>query len=372
MDLQRRTLLALATALPAIVSGAATTRFGRAAIDDFLRERMRAKGIPGAATAVVKSGRELCVAGFGKASIEFGVDADKNTVFAMASSSKMLAGLCAGVLTQSGSIELDAPVRRYLADLPARFDQVSISQLLSHTSGLGGLDRNPAFQTERNLRKGRNQFADERKLEFFTAEELISYGADVPFVEPPGTRWRYNQFPYFLFGQVVKRVTGRDYDAFVEEKIFEPLGMTSTTFGDHRAVVPRRTSTNYTRQFGPLQNFPLEYSPLFWPAAGCNTSAADALRLFAAFEPDRLLSSASLERLWRPAPLENGAVADYGLGFDLSRGAGRRRVGHEGGGCCYVSWFPEEGLGVAILLNLSGSGEDGIDTALAEKVLQSR
>jgi CubicO group peptidase (beta-lactamase class C family) len=368
--MQRRTVLALAAGLPALASTNATAQRGRSSIDDYIRERMRAKEIPGAATAIVRSGREVRVAAFGKASLEFGIDADENTLFPMASSSKILAGLSAGLLVQLGKIDLDSPIRQYLEELPSHFDAVRVSQLLSHTSGLGGLDRNPGFQTERDLRKRRSQFADQRKLEFFTPDELIAYGAEVPFVEPPGSLWRYNQFPYFLFGQIVWRVTGRDYDAFVEQSIFKPLGMTNTRFGDHRAVIPHRASTNYTRQYGPLQNFALEYSPLFWPAAGCNTSAADFTRLFAALEPNRLLSADILERLWRPAPLNDGGVANYGLGFDLAASGGRRRVGHEGGGCCYMCWYPEQRLGVAILMNLSGSGEDGIDSTLADRLLR--
>jgi hypothetical protein len=94
-----------------------------------------------------------------------------------------------------------------------------------------------------------------------------------------------------------------------------------------------------------------------------------AARLLAAFEPGRLLRADTLNRLWQRTRLADGTTHDYGLGFTVSTRNGRTWVGHEGGGCCYFGWWPAERLGIAILLNLSGSHEDGIETALADLIL---
>ena len=371
MDANRRIILGglgaaplLATAAQAVASTPAAGR-----IDAFIRARMAAKGIPGAALAVTRNGRLLRLAAYGQTSLELNIAATRQSVFAMASASKMVAGLAAGKLAEAGRLDLDASARTYLPELPETLAEVRVHQLLSHTSGLKGTGGNPDYVAALAERERREAYVGELKLDVFTDEEILRYGAAAGLQEPPGTRWRYSQFPYFLFGQIVGRLSGQAYPDYVQRAILTPLGITGARYGDHRTLVPGRQSTNYTRQFGPLQNFALKYTPGYWPAAGLNMSAADAARLLEAFTPDRLLRAETLDRLWQRARLAYGAARDYGLGFTVTTTNGRTWVGHEGGGCCYFGWWPAERLGIAILLNLSGSHEDGIETALADLIL---
>lgn len=372
MKASRRSVLAglgLAPLLAANVAHAQRRNPGQARIDAFIRARMEAKGIPGAAVAIVRAGRPATVAAYGQASLEFGVAATTRTVFAMASSSKLLAGLAAGRLAESGRLDLDAPARAYLPELPEALAAVRVHHLLSHTSGLRGPGGNPDYATALADRDRREAYVGELKLDVFTDEEILRFGAAAGLSEPPGTRWRYSQFPYFLFGQIVARLSGQAYADYVRQDLLAPLGITSARYGDHRTIVPGRSSTNYTRQFGPLQNFALKYTPGYWPAAGLNLSGADAARLLDAFTPGRLLRAETLDRLWRRTQLADGTERNYGLGCTVTTTNGRTWIGHEGGGCSYVGWWPAERLGISILLNLSGSREDGIEAALAELIL---
>ena len=371
MDANRRIILGglgaaplLATAAQAVASTPAAGR-----IDAFIRARMAAKGIPGAALAVTRNGRLLRLAAYGQTSLELNIAATRQSVFAMASASKMVAGLAAGKLAEAGRLDLDASARTYLPELPETLAEVRVHQLLSHTSGLKGTGGNPDYVIALAERERREAYVGELKLDVFTDEEILRYGAAAGLQEPPGTRWRYSQFPYFLFGQIVGRLSGQAYPDYVQSAILTPLGITGARYGDHRTLVPGRQSTNYTRQFGPLQNFALKYTPGYWPAAGLNMSVADAARLLEAFTPGRLLRAETLDRLWQRARLADGTGRDYGLGFTVTTTNGRTWVGHEGGGCCYFGWWPAERLGIAILLNLSGSHEDGIETALADLIL---
>ena len=371
MDANRRIILGglgaaplLATAAQAVASTPAAGR-----IDAFIRARMAAKGIPGAALAVTRNGRLLRLAAYGQTSLELNIAATRQSVFAMASASKMVAGLAAGKLAEAGRLDLEASARTYLPELPETLAEVRVHQLLSHTSGLKGTGGNPDYVAALAERERREAYVGELKLDVFTDEEILRYGAAAGLQEPPGTRWRYSQFPYFLFGQIVGRLSGQAYPDYVQSAILTPLGITGARYGDHRTLVPGRQSTNYTRQFGPLQNFALKYTPGYWPAAGLNMSVADAARLLEAFTPDRLLRAETLDRLWQRARLADGTGRDYGLGFTVTTTNGRTWIGHEGGGCCYFGWWPAERLGIAILLNLSGSHEDGIETALADLIL---
>ena len=372
MTTNRRAVLgAIGLAPLATLSSAAMARAARPAdrVDAFLRARMAAKAIPGAGLAVTRPGHPDKVAAYGLASIELGVAATDRTVFPMASASKMLAGFAAGKLAEMGRLDLDAPARTYLPELPATVAGVRVHHLLSHTSGLRGPGANPDFQAQQAKREGREAYVGPLRLDVFTDDEILRLGAAVAPAEAPGARWRYNQFPYFLFGLIVARLSGRSYAEFVAESLLRPLGIAGALYGDHRTLVPGRNPTNYTRQFGPLQNYGLKYTPGYWPAAGLNISPAEAVKLLAAFRPGRLLREETLDRLWRRARLNDGSEANYGLGFTVTTSNGRTWVGHEGGGCCYFGWWPDRQLGLAILLNLSGSHEDGIEAALAELLL---
>jgi CubicO group peptidase (beta-lactamase class C family) len=358
--------------LASLAYGASFERRGATpadAADAFLRARMEAKGIPGAGLAVSRGGAPDKVAAYGLASIEFGIAATARTVFPIASASKMLAGFAAGKLAEMGRLDLDASARTYLPELPEALAGVRIHHLLSHTSGLRGPGANPDFAAQQREREDREAYVGPLRLDVFTDEEILRFGAAAAPAEAPGARWRYNQFPYFLFGLIVARLSGRSYAEFVAEALLRPLGIIDARYGDHRTLVPGRNSTNYTRQFGPLQNYGLKYTPGYWPAAGLNMSAAEAAKLLGAFRPGRLLREETLHRLWRRARLNDGSEADYGLGFTVTASNGRTWIGHEGGGCCYFGWWPDQQLGLAILLNLSGSHEDGIEAALAGLLL---
>lgn len=368
MDWARRTFLGAAGLLP-LVGSASSAHATDDTVDQFMSERVQSAGIPGAGVAVVRGGRTLKCAGYGRQSLELDLPATAETVFAMASSSKMVAALVAGTLREAGRLDLDGSIRLYLPEAPDTWTDITVAHMLSHTSGLVGPTANPAFVEERTRRERTDAYAGDLKLDHFTDEELLHYGAAAPLRERPGSVWRYSQYPYFLFGLIVSRLTGQSYWDYAGTAVLEPLGMTRSSYGDHRTVVPGRLSTNYTRQFGPLQNFALRYTPGYWPAAGLNTSPADLTRLFEGLRPGRLLSANTLQRLWTPVTLSSGRVVNYGLGFTLTDHAGQRWVGHEGGGCCYVAWWPEAELGVGILLNLSGSKQDGIEQALGVRLL---
>ncbi len=364
MSLDRRNLLALAAVAPS----AAAARGRSDPIDAYVAQRMKTKGIPGAVLAITRQGRTVKLKAYGLAEIETNRSMTTASVLPMASASKMLAGLSAMLLVEAGKLDVEAPAAVYLPELKANHPEVLVCQLLSHTSGLVGPGGAPGWSAEADRRKDSGLFADPRHLEYFTKAEEIAAAAPLPAKEPAGSKWRYNQYPYLLIAEIVERLTGEVYDAFVQHRILDRLGMKATAFGDHRTVIPNKRSTNYTREFGPLQNFALDYSPSYWPAAGCNTSGADAVKLMSAFRPGVLVRRESLERLWRPSPTATG-VAQYGLGFDLEKLGERRWVGHEGGGCCYIGWQPETELGVALMLNLSGSKEDGVDREIAKRVL---
>jgi CubicO group peptidase (beta-lactamase class C family) len=364
--LNRRTLLQLAAASSVAAVEAHATPSSDDEIDAYVRERMRVKGIPGAGIAITRKGYPPKLTTFGIADLETGRLARLNDVYPMASVSKVLTAITAMKLVEAGKIDLDAPASRYLPEAKSDLPQnILVRHLLSHTSGLVSPEENPVYAAELRKRKEAGSFADSRKLEYFTPTEMIGFAPKRR--AKPGEEWRYNQYPYLLFGLIVANLTGKSFDAFVQDAILDPLGMASTAYGDHRSLIPSRRPANYTRETGTLQNFMLEYPPSFWPAAGCNSSAPDMAKLLSALKPGGLLSARSLKTMSERTTLLNGRMIGYGLGVSVDTTAGHTWFGHEGGGCCYVGYWPQEGLGVAVMFNMSATKEDDIASEVAAR-----
>jgi D-alanyl-D-alanine carboxypeptidase len=222
---------------------------------------------------------------------------------------------------------------------------------------------NPRYAAEERLRRDGGRFADAEKLDYFTARERVGYLAELPLRSAPGAQWSYNQPGYILLGAIIERVTGQPFAAFMRSRLFEPLGMRSARYGDSRVVIARRRQVAYTRQYGPFQNWLWPYATSDYPAAGLNMRAADAARLFSALDRG-LLRPATCARMWDEVATDDGKRSGYALGWTVNDLRGRKVVGHEGGGCAWISHAPSERLTVVVLSNLAGSGAD-----LGEKTL---
>jgi len=152
---------------------------------------------------------------------------------------------------------------------------------------------------------------------------------------------------------------------------FRSQAWTLLSSGDSRVVVPRRRQVAYTRQFGPLQNWLWPYSTSDYPAAGLNMSALDVAKFFRALTTGQLLREATIESMWARVQLESGERAKYAQGWTVGEIAGRKAVGHEGGGCAWVSHVPSVGVTVIVLSNLAGSRAD-LGDKLAGHLIQAR
>ena len=359
MRILRRALIAIAL----IVPGAAVAQTGAGPadateqVDRYLQLQMQRLQIPGLAVAVVKDGRLVLERHYGTASIEFGVPVSTDTVFAINSVTKAFTGVAAMRLVEAGRLDLSAPVDRYLADLPEAWRAVTIRQLLSHTSGLPDLLRAPTVETDA------------------AAAWAWVLAQDIRF--PPGERFNYCQTNYTLIQRVVNQLEGRAPDAPLAEEQLAIAGMADTRYGDAYSVIANRAPTYRWTLGGPMiagyraasatsPGVMTAVSERFLPfrraSSGLNSSAGDLARWLIAIQDGKILSAASLETLWTPVAFNDGSKGQWGLGWQvLARGA-HRSVGMTGGGRAAVSLYPEDGVGVVILTNLTGSyPEDMID-----------
>ena len=169
---------------------------------------------PGGAVMVIQAGRILHWAAYGLADIERRVPNTPHTIFRLASITKSFTALAIMMLAEEGKLAYDDPVARHLPELARLGDAVTIRRLLHHTSGLP----DPALHVLLAAQNPMPSNADQLALLAETGELLF----------PPGDRFRYGNMAYEILASVVERLSGQSYDAFLQQRVFGPLGMTST------------------------------------------------------------------------------------------------------------------------------------------------
>src|SRR5919112_2069143 len=193
-------------------------------VDDYVREQMRLRHVPGLALAVVRDGRVLKERGYGLASVELEVPASPATVFEIGSVSKQITAACVMLLVEEGKVGLDDPVSKYIAESPEGWRGVTVRHLLTHTSGIKNYNGLAGFELTEHLTR---------------AEFVKRIGAHPPLFAP-GEAHSYGNVNYSLLGYVVEQASGKPYWQFVAERIFKPLGMASTHDRDPRYVLKNR------------------------------------------------------------------------------------------------------------------------------------
>jgi CubicO group peptidase (beta-lactamase class C family) len=323
--------------------------------DEFIRAEMQKRNIPGAAVAVLRNGELLRAQGYGLANVELNVPVSTSTVFQLQSITKTFTAAATLMLVEQGAIRLDDKITQYLSDLPEAWHEITVRQLLSHTSGLKDFINEPTV----NLR-----------LDAAPAE-IIKSLADKPLNFTPGEKFRYSNTGYQLLGMIIAKVSGKEWGTFLHETLFAPLGMTDTRVVVLNELVPNRAA-GYLNIRGRLQNGNfIAPSILSYPGGGIQSTVVDLSKWAAALDTERLLKASTLEMMWTPARLSDGSTAPYGLGWFLGNYQDHRFVQHTGshmtGFGTALTRFPDDRLSVIVLTNQNGSNSAEIANKLASR-----
>ena len=326
-------------------------------LDDFIQAEMARRHIPGLSVAVVRDGRVVRAKGYGVANAELSVPATENTVYQLASVTKQFTATAVLMLVEEGKIGLDDKVHKYLTTLPTAWSAVTVRQLLNHTSGIKSYTSVPDFS--------------KTAREDYTKDEIIKLVADAPPDFAPGEKWSYNNTGYFLLGMLIEKVSGKEYGAFLNERIFQPLGMTSTRVNDKSEIIRNRAS-GYTRRNGALRNG--EYvSPTQPYAAGALVSTVtDLAKWDAALYTEKLLKRATLDQMWTPTKLNDGEAEGYGFGWSVDSYRTRKRISHGGGIPGFdtnISRFVDDKLTVIVLANSDNASADTLASGIATQYI---
>ena len=307
----------------------------RARLQERLDAHREAAGAPGAALAVVlPGGQELGVCS--------GLSRRADPSSPLTSGDRMLSGsvgktYCAAIamlLTEEGTLDLDAPIARYIGDrdwfsrLPSA-DAITARMLLNHTSGLREHVTSPAFIDALRAHPDRD----------WTPEQLVAFALDQAPLFPAGQGWSYADTNYVLLGLIIEAITGSAYNDLLRDRLLEPLGLVFTDPSDRPdlwGLIP-----GYTDPANPF-GFPEQtahdetycVNPQFeYTGGGTITTAADLARWADHLYAGRVVSTDSLGQMGQGVTCSLGPDIRYGLGTIIWPSAHGPAWGHSG-------WFP--------------------------------
>lgn len=325
-------------------------------VDSFVADYMKKNHIPGLSLAVVKEGKIVMAKGYGLANVETMHRASAESVYQLASVTKQFTATLTMMMVEEKKIGLDAKITQYLPDLPKAWGEVTVRQLLNHTSGIYSYTSLPDFFESGNSR---------RELDL---KRIIEMVGNKPLDFAPGTDWRYNNTGYYLLGGILEKVSGKRYGDLLAERIFKPLGMQNTRLNDMRAIVPNRVM-GYSWNGTMLLNGEYVSPSQPYSAGAMLSTVLDMAKWDAALYGEKLLSQKSLKEMWSPTPLPTKQPFGYGFGWMVSNKNKHRIIEHGGGipgYATHIARFVDDKLTVIALLNQESGGAERVAMKVAE------
>ena len=316
--------------------------------DDFYNS-LKGKEAPGIAVLVAKDGKVLYSKGFGYADIKNKILITPETKFRIGSVTKQFTAAAILKLQENNLLSVGDKLSKFIPDFP-RGNEVTIHQLLTHTSGIHSYTNNPDFIT--NVTKT------------ISPDSLVNLIKKDPYDFNPGEKWVYNNSGYFILGYIIGKVSGMPYSEYLKKNFFNPLHMENT--GVHYAGIKlQHEAKGYAKNSGKYDEA-VNWDMSWAGGAGAIYSTVDDLRKWnEALYNGKVLKEESLKAMLIPVVLNNGekAVPLYGYGIGFGKYRGEDIVSHSGGLHGFVTqlaYYPKEKMTVVMFYN-NGAPEANFD-----------
>jgi CubicO group peptidase (beta-lactamase class C family) len=354
-----RVLVAVACGIASAVLGctvaAADDGPDLVAIDRYVRSEMDAQRIPGLALGIVHGDRIVHVQGFGEAD-RSGRQVTPETPFLIGSVTKSFTALAIMQLSETGQVQLDAPVQRYLpwwrvAD-PDASTRVTVRHLLYQVSGLSKATGN-AYATSGDTHDS-------------ALEDRVRALRDAELTEPVGATWQYSNANYWTLGMIVQAVSGQSYETYIQQHIFVPLQMrNSYTSGTEAEQNGLPTGHRYWYGFPVASEVPFDRGGL--GSGGLSSSAQDMTRYLGLYLNQGRVGGTALVSPAGAAELQRAGVptgldgVSYAMGWDVGAAHGLPTISHDGSGFdshANVVLIPDRQWGVVVMENGENSPDE--------------
>jgi len=301
-------------------------------VDEYINAHMKMGNFSGS-VLIAKEGKILVSKGYGIANHELDVLNTPQTKFRLGSVTKQFTAMAIMQLQEKNLLNVNDPIKKYLPDYPSG-DKITIHHLLTHTSGIPNFTDFPEFeQTERMPSP---------------IDKTIETFKNKPLEFAPGDTFKYSNSGYILLSYIIEKVSGKSYEDFVKENIFQPLNMTSTGY-DHNETILKNRASGYTMSDSVLVNAP--YVDMTTPtgAGGLYSTTEDLYLWDRALYTEKMVGKSSLEKML--APFKEG----YGYGWFIDELFGRKRVHHGGlirGFATNITRYVNDDVCIIVLMNL--------------------
>lgn len=288
----------------------------KARIDSIALAKVQEYQLVGLSVGVVKDNEIFFAKGYGTRQLDTDQPVTENTIFHVASVSKLFTALAVMELMNEKKFSLDTPVTDILSNLNYSDDQVnqvSVKQILNHTSGLPDIYNYDWKSNHREVSSLRNYFK-KKKLKTRTT---------------PGTTYAYSNLAYDLLGLVVEELSGQSFEDYVKQNLLAPVGMTQSDFRYFLIPETLRTKPHtMSRTSGKISERPVyPYNREHGPSSTLNASAKELSLWMSHF-----LEALDTNELYQRMLVNSTEASEYiGLGFHLIKLNGLKAVGHFGG-----------------------------------------
>lgn len=313
-------------------------------VDEYMKSAVEVERFSGS-ILIARDGQPIVNKSYGMANVELDVPNKPKTVFRLASITKQFTATAIMMLQERGKLDVSDSFCKYLTECPEAWQQITIRQLLTMTSGISGVTA--------------MELGPLRGLPVPWDQWLEATGKK-PLDFTPGEKFTYSNSGYTLLGFIIERVSGKSYGEFLQENIFTPLGMKQTGYEDPLRIVKNR-ATGYRYLPGePIANVPYAEMIRLYAAGGIYSTTEDLLLWDKALYTDKLLSRKSIDEMFTPFK-DMYPGKSYAYGWWTSQKFGRTEMAHGGnlaGFITYIARFPSDRVTVIVLSN-NGRGSSG-------------
>ena len=330
-------------------------------VDRIATQVLTQTGVPSASVAIVQHGKLVYTHAYGEARLGEGkmppIHATPDMRYSIGSISKQFTATAILLLQEQGKLTLDDPVSKYVPGL-TRGDEVTIRQILSHTSGYQDYWPEDYVMTTMLPRE--------------TAQQIIDTWGKKALDFEPGTQWQYSNTNFVIAGAIVEKVTGAPYFDFLTANIFRPLNMKSVWNSDQIKLGQTDATPYYRHALGPLRVAPKEGRGWMYAAGELAMTAHDLALWDESLIAQSVLKPESYKQMFTEVKLKSGSGTHYGLGVGVHDLNGRRSIVHSGEVSGFVSdneVLVDDGIAVAVLTNQDAVGAASTIVHLAVPVV---
>ena len=339
----------------------------RKRIDSHLAKLVKDDAIPGLTAAVVCGGDTVYAGAHGVRRIDGTDELRPRHIFHFASVSKPFVATAIMQLIEQNRLSLDTPVTRilpYFSLSDMRFRDITILQMLNHTSGMPDVEdyewNSPQF----------DEGAAERYVRSIAGKSLLW---------APGSAWQYSNMAFDTLGDVIAKASGMTFEAYIQNNIFEPLRMHTSSFIYPEIDDLLRTTGHVGQPAKASTVYP--YNRRHAPSSTLNSSVAEMARWMLCnlnrgeLGGQRILQAESYDVLWAPTADTSYDGVQIGLSWFIGQHAGRRTVFHGGGDVGFRSdilLLPDDDIGIVLACNWDGTtAMNGLAAKILDLVLES-